>query len=119
QVSIRNLINRHISQLTLPQIGTEVIAMSGYQYTALYLSDRRAYLPNYKARHARRQYIGSAHAEKANDLLVARRQKHQGMHWREASSAGLAALRTLLLNGGWDLYWKEQQGLPLAVLKAT
>ena len=35
-LSIRNLINRHISQLTLLQIGTEVIAMSGYQYTALY-----------------------------------------------------------------------------------
>ena len=34
-VSIRNLINRHISQLTLLQIGTEVIAMSGYQCTAL------------------------------------------------------------------------------------
>jgi hypothetical protein len=84
-----------------------------------YLSDRRAYLPDYKARRARRQYIGSAHAEKANDLLVARRQKHQGMHWHEASSDGLAALRTLLLNGGWDLYWKEQQVLPLAVLKAT
>lgn len=49
-----------------------------------YLSDRRAYLPNYKQRRAQRQYIGSAHAEKANDLLVARRQKHQGMHWREA-----------------------------------
>jgi hypothetical protein len=49
-----------------------------------YLSDRRAYLPNYKQRCAQRQYIGSAHAEKAHDLLVARRQKHQGMHWREA-----------------------------------
>src|SRR2546429_8551505 len=34
-LSIRNLINRHISQLTLLQIGTEVIAMSGYQCTAL------------------------------------------------------------------------------------
>jgi hypothetical protein len=32
---------------------------------------------------------------------------------------GLVALRTLLLNGGWDLYWKEQRVLPLAVLKAT
>jgi hypothetical protein len=84
-----------------------------------YLSDRRAYLLNYKARRAQRQYIGSAHTEKANDLLVARRQKHQGMHWREVSSDGLAALRTLLLNGGWDLYWKEQQVLPLAVPKAT
>jgi hypothetical protein len=48
------------------------------------------------------------YAKKANDLLVARRQKHQSMHWRKASSDGLAALRTLLLNGGWDLYWKEQ-----------
>src|SRR2546429_7502651 len=35
-LSIRNLINRHISQLILLQIGTEVIAMSGYQCTALY-----------------------------------------------------------------------------------
>ena len=84
-----------------------------------YLRDRHAYLPNYKARRAQRQYIGSAHAEKACDLLVARRQKHQGMHWREASSDGLAALRMLLLNGGWDLYLKEQQVLPLAVPKAT
>ena len=49
-----------------------------------YLSDRRAYLPNYKQRRVQRQYIGSAHVEKTNDLLVARRQKHQGMHWREA-----------------------------------
>ena len=84
-----------------------------------YLSDRRPYLPNYKQRRAQRQYIGSAHTGKANDLLVARRQKHQGMHWCEASSDGLAALRTLLLNGGWDLYWKEQQVLPLAVPKAS
>jgi hypothetical protein len=85
----------------------------------IYRSDRRAYLPNYKARPTQRQYIGSAHAEKANDLLVAPRQKHQDMQWREASSDGLAALRTLLLNGGWDLYWKEQPVLPLAVPKAT
>ena len=82
-----------------------------------YLSERREYLPNYKARRAQRQYIGSAHAEKANDLLVARRQKHRGRHWREASSDGLAALRTLLLNGGWDLYWQQHQVLPLAVPK--
>lgn len=51
---------------------------------AQYLSDRRAYLPNYKQRRVQRQYMGSAHVEKANDLVVARRQKHQGMHSREA-----------------------------------
>ena len=64
-----------------------------------YLHNRQPYLPNYRDRRAQRQYIGSAHVEKGNDLIVARRQKHQGMHWSEATSDGLAALRTLLLNG--------------------
>lgn len=80
-----------------------------------YLTKRRAYIPNYKARRAQRQYIGSAHVEKANDHIVARRQKHQGMHWSYETSDALAALRTLLLNGGWDLYWQDQQVLPLAI----
>ena len=40
------------------------------------------------------------HGEKANGLLVARRQKHQGMHWSLATSDGLAALKTLVLNHG-------------------
>jgi len=80
-----------------------------------YLANRRAYLPNYKERRAQRKYIGSAHTEKGNDLIVARRQKHQGMHWSEDTSDALAALRTLLLNGGWDLYWQKHQVLPLAV----
>jgi hypothetical protein len=80
-----------------------------------YLDDRRAYLPNYKERRARQQYIGSAHTEKANDLIASRRQKHQGMHWSQATSDSLAALRTLLLNGGWELYWQKRQVLPLAM----
>jgi len=46
-----------------------------------YLRNRQAYIPNYRARWAQRQYIGSAHVEKGNDLMVARRQKHQGVHW--------------------------------------
>lgn len=80
-----------------------------------YLDNRRPYIPNYRDRRAQRHYIGSAHVEKGNDLIVARRQKHQGMHWSEATSDGLAALRTLLLNGGWDLYWQKHQVLPLAI----
>jgi len=80
-----------------------------------YLSNRRAYIPDYQARRRQCQYIGSAHVEKANDLIVARRQKHQGMHWSEQTSDALAALRTLVLNGGWDLYWQKGLVLPLAV----
>jgi hypothetical protein len=45
-------------------------------------------------------------AEKANDRIVVRRQKRRGMHWSVASSDGLAARRTLLLNEGWESYWR-------------
>lgn len=84
-----------------------------------YLKNRQTYIPNYRERRAQRQYIGSAHVEKGNDLIIARRQKHQGMHWSEQTSDALAALRTLLLNGGWDLYWQKHQVLPLAVPVTT
>ena len=77
-----------------------------------YLQARQAWMVNYRQRRIERRYIGSAQVEKANDLLVARRQKNRGMQWSEATSDALAALRTLLLNGGWDRYWHQQDVLP-------
>ncbi len=79
-----------------------------------YLEARREWIPDYRQRRRQQQYIGSGHVEKANDLLVARRQKRGGMHWSLATSDGLAALRTLVLNGGWERYWVEDEVLPLA-----
>ena len=55
----------------------------------------------------------AAEVGKANDLLVARRQKQWGVQWSGATSDGLAALRTLLLNGGWERYWVDGEVLPL------
>jgi hypothetical protein len=80
-----------------------------------YLTARKPYIVNYQERRAKRIYIGSGHAEKACDLIVARRQKHKGMHWSDATADGLAALKTLVLNRGWDLYWQDRKMLPLAV----
>ncbi|HEC35788.1 MAG TPA: hypothetical protein ENI39_04545 [Anaerolineae bacterium] len=80
-----------------------------------YLAAREPYIVNYKERRAKRIYIGSGHAEKACDLIVSRRQKHKGMHWSEETADGLAALKTLVLNNGWDLYWQKRKVLPLAV----
>jgi len=74
-----------------------------------YLRARHAFLPNYRLRYTTRQYIGSGHTEKFNDLLVARRQKGQGRHWSQETSDALAALRTLLLNGGWNRSWQHRQ----------
>lgn len=78
-----------------------------------YLQARAAWIPNYRQRRTEQQYIGSAHVEKANDLIVARRQKNRGMQWSEATSDALAALRTLMLNGGWERYWQQREVLPL------
>jgi hypothetical protein len=58
-------------------------------------------------------YIGSGQVEKANDLIVARRQKGRGMQWSWDTSDALAALRTLMLNQGWEQYWQRRQVLPL------
>ncbi len=78
-----------------------------------YLRARQEFLPNYRQRYITRRYIGSGHTEKLNDLLVARRQKGQGRHWSQETSDALAALRTLLFNGGWTRYWEHHQVLPL------
>jgi Uncharacterised protein family (UPF0236) len=78
-----------------------------------YLRARAAWIPNYRQRRRECTYIGSAHVEKANDLIVARRQKNRGMQWSESTSDALAALRTLMLNGGWERYWQNREVLPL------
>jgi hypothetical protein len=78
------------------------------------LAARQAWIPNDRQRRRQRQYIRSGQVEKANDLLVARRQKGHGRHWGAQTSQGLLALRTLQLNGGWERYGRHRQVLPLA-----
>ena len=72
-----------------------------------YLRVRQAEMPHYRQRRAQQQYIGSGQVEKANDLLVARRQKNRGMHWNIVTSEALARLKLLQLNHEWDAYWAE------------
>ncbi len=78
-----------------------------------YLEARADWIPNYRRRRIERRYIGSGHVEKANDLIVARRQKGRGMHWSQEMSDALAALRTVMLNDGWERYWQQREVLPL------
>lgn len=72
-----------------------------------YLRGHAAAIPSYRERWVQQRYIGSGPVEKANDLLVARRQKRQGMHWRLETSEALAWLRALRLNRDWDDYWQH------------
>jgi hypothetical protein len=78
-----------------------------------YLQAREAWIPNYRQRRIKQHYIGSGQVEKANDLIVARRQKGRGMQWSWDTSDALGALRTLMLNQGWEQYWQRRQVLPL------
>jgi hypothetical protein len=74
-----------------------------------YLQARAEWIPTYRARRRARRFIGNGLGEKANDRLVARRQKPTGMPWSVETSDALAALRTLLLNEGWDTYWQQRR----------
>jgi hypothetical protein len=120
----QRLMRRLVRRLWAGQVTAAVGVLERYRRYAkdeaaldgliAYLQARAEWLPNYRQRRQEQQYIGSGQVEKANDLLVARRQKQRGMQWSEATSDGLAALRTLMLNGGWDRYWQDHQVLPLA-----
>ena len=45
-----------------------------------YLEARAEWIPNYRLRRRQRRFIGNGLGEKANDRIVARRQKRKGMH---------------------------------------
>lgn len=47
--------------------------------------------------------------EKANDLLIAQRQKHNGMSWSPNGSGALAALQMIYLNHQQDLWFRKKE----------
>jgi len=63
-----------------------------------YFSRHQSEIPSYALRQRLGLRISSNPVEKANDLVVARRQKHNGMSWSREGSTALAALTCLLLN---------------------
>ena len=63
-----------------------------------YLDDRREQIPCYALRHELGLRISSNHVEKANDLVVAKRQKNNGMSWSNTGSGALAQISALFLN---------------------
>jgi hypothetical protein len=104
-----------LGELWKGEVAAALLVLEAYRSTAKnlepleelagYLREREEALPNFRERRAGRQYIGSGQAEKANDLLVARRQKNRGMHWNINTSEALAWLKALQLNHDWDAYW--------------
>ena len=63
-----------------------------------YLEKNRAFIPCYSLRQYFNLKISSNRVEKANDLVVASSQKHQGMSWSVSGSGSIAQIQALILN---------------------
>ncbi len=64
-----------------------------------YLERNTPYIPCYAIRKELRLCNSSAIGEKMNDLVVADRQKHNGMSWSKNGSVALASITSLKLKG--------------------
>ncbi len=63
-----------------------------------YLTKPTSEIIHYEKRKATGKKIGSGRVEKANDVLVAHRQKKKGMAWSRTGSESLAILKALEIN---------------------
>ena len=64
----------------------------------MYLNRNRTYIPCYAIRKELGLSNSSSIGEKMNDLLVAERQKHNGMSWSKSGSVALASITSLKRN---------------------
>lgn len=63
----------------------------------------------YALRHELGLRISSNRVEKANDLVVAARQKHNGMSWSRNGSGALAIITATMINGEMEGWLKEHR----------
>jgi hypothetical protein len=73
-----------------------------------YLQRHQPYIPCYAARKELGLRNSSNRGEKANDLLVSSRQKHNGMSWSPTGSVALAALTALVRNNEYTQWFQSQ-----------
>lgn len=73
-----------------------------------YLERNKPYIPCYEARKQLGLRNSSNIGEKANDLLVSERQKHNGMSWSKVGSVALASLTALVKNGEYKKWFETK-----------
>jgi hypothetical protein len=71
-----------------------------------YLERNRPYIPCYSVRKQLGLPNSSNRGEKANDLVVSARQKHNGMSWSKPGSVALAAVTALVRNGEYKRWFQ-------------
>ncbi|OVE77626.1 hypothetical protein BVX99_02185 [bacterium F16] len=71
-------------------------------YLIGYLERKREHIPCYALRKELGLKNGSQMGEKSNDILIAERQKHNGMAWSPSGSESLGCLTAARFNGEMD-----------------
>ncbi len=80
-----------------------------------YLKRNKPYIPCYAVRKELGLCNSSAIGEKMNDLVVSKRQKHNGMSWSKSGSVGLATITSLKKNKeNYNWFWKKELDFKLA-----
>ena len=74
-----------------------------------YLTKNRPMIPVYAVRKELGLRNSSNRAEKANDLIVANRQKHHGMSWSKSGSVSLASVTALKQNKEYQKWFHERE----------
>lgn len=91
----RAILKRHGAASALKRLkrlhGKELAASEEASAALAYLEKRQVHM-NYGWLRRNGYYIGTAHVEAAARILVARRCKQAGMHWRVANAACVCAL---------------------------
>ena len=88
---------------TLKSIDRRMVKNEGQlDYLTGYLLRTRDTIPNYLLRAELGLRNSSNRGEKANDLLVSNRQKHNGMSWSDTGSTALASVSAIQYNNELD-----------------
>ena len=74
-----------------------------------YFEKNKPMIPAYAIRGILGLRNSSNRVEKANDLLVAERQKHKGMAWSKSGSVALASLTALKKNQEYKTWFHERK----------
>jgi len=82
------------------------------------LERNKPYIPCYAVRKELGLRNSSNRGEKANDLVVSERQKHNGMSWSPEGSVGLAAVTALVRNQEQDI-WFDQNIVPFELARVA
>jgi hypothetical protein len=87
-------------------------------YLTGYLERVRSSIPNYIMRDALGLRNSSNRGEKSNDIVVASRQKHNGMSWSDTDSTSLASISAIIYNKELNK-WTENGTLSFCLINRT